>query len=71
MLAVATIGMEVPTLSHTENALSFSVCVLLLGSSAIEVPTLTSFIETQAITATGVEGSVEYYYNVMIANEIV
>ena len=38
-----------------ENSASFSVCVLLINSMQIEVPTLTALIGTQAITATGCE----------------
>lgn len=51
--AVATIGMEMSFMVQDENSASCSVCVLLIDSMQIEVPTLTALIGTQAITATG------------------
>ena len=49
--SVAVIGMTSPNLSQTEDSIDVSVCVTLLQSQ-LEI-TLTAFIETQGVTATG------------------
>jgi hypothetical protein len=49
---VATIGMRDATLTQIENAASIDVCVTLINSMQLEI-SLTAFIETSPVTATG------------------
>lgn len=52
LLTVATIGMRDATLTQMENSVSFQVCVTLINSMQLEI-SLTAFIETSPVTATG------------------
>lgn len=52
LLTVATIGMRNASLTQTEDAVSIQVCVTLINSMQLEI-SLTAFVETSPITATG------------------
>ena len=49
---VATIGMATATLTKMESAVSIQVCTVLINSMQLEI-SLTAFIETSPVTATG------------------
>jgi hypothetical protein len=41
------------TVHEAENATSIDICVTFINSTRLEIPRLTAFLETSAVTATG------------------